>query len=127
MVRAFINQNSLVFFCDVDAKAGAALAKQFPHSAFFARADLTRETEILRWIKQIRKSQPNIRALINNAARDPRIPLESTSAKNWDALFATNLRAYFLLAREVAPQMNAGASIINFSSITFHTAPAAMS
>jgi NAD(P)-dependent dehydrogenase (short-subunit alcohol dehydrogenase family) len=48
------------------------------------------------------------------------------SVKAWDDLFATNLRACFLTAREAAPHMTAGSSIINFSSITFHTAPAAM-
>src|SRR6185295_4359244 len=42
-------------------------------------------------------------------------------------LFATNLRAYFLMAREAAPHMAKGGSIINLASITFHTAPAAMS
>jgi NAD(P)-dependent dehydrogenase (short-subunit alcohol dehydrogenase family) len=53
--------------------------------------------------------------------------LASVSVKDWDDLFATNLRAYFLMARETAPHMTSGSSIINFSSITVHTGPAPMS
>jgi NAD(P)-dependent dehydrogenase (short-subunit alcohol dehydrogenase family) len=124
MVRAFHAQGARVHFCDVDERAGAALQHDLAERASFTRVDLTKENQIIHWIRKI--GAP-IRTLINNAARDPRMPLETSSVKDWDALFATNLRAYFLMARETAPHMTAGSSIINFSSITFHTAPAAMS
>jgi NAD(P)-dependent dehydrogenase (short-subunit alcohol dehydrogenase family) len=127
MVRAFHNQHALVFFCDVDVAAGEALANALGTGASFARVDLTREGQVVSWVKRIVKQSGTVRALVNNAARDPRIPLENASAKQWDELFATNLRAYFLMAREVAPRIERGGSIINFSSITFHIAPAAMS
>jgi NAD(P)-dependent dehydrogenase (short-subunit alcohol dehydrogenase family) len=81
----------------------------------------------VRWIKRIARSGAPIQALINNAARDPRIALDSMSAHDWDDLFATNLRSYFLAAREAVPHMRAGSSIVNFSSVTFHNAPPAMS
>ena len=124
MVRAFDAQGARVHFCDVDENAGAALQHDLAERASFSRVDLTNENQIIRWIRKI--GAP-IRTLINNAARDPRMTLATTSVKQWDDLFATNLRAYFLMARETAPHMTAGSSIINFSSITFHTAPAAMS
>jgi D-xylose 1-dehydrogenase len=127
MLRAFATQGARVFFCDVDEKAGQSLASKIGERVKFARIDLRREVEIARWVRGIAKSGGGIGTLINNAARDPRIPLQKLSVKDWDDLFATNLRAYFLMAREVAPHMRAGASIINFSSITFHTAPAEMS
>src|SRR5262249_35893888 len=65
--------------------------------------------------------------LVNNAAADPRMPLQKTSVAAWDALFARNLRAYFLTAREAVRRMRAGAAIVNFASVTFHNAPANMS
>lgn len=123
MVRAFREQGASVFFCDRDRKAGEALAREI--GAEFAAVDLTRESDIIRWFKRV--GPEPIRAVINNAARDPRMELEKMSAKDWDDLFATNLRAYFLVAREAAAQLRDGSSIINLSSITFHTAPAAMS
>lgn len=127
IVRAFHAQQARVFFCDTDEAAGQKLAKELGERAAFTRVDLMRETQIVRWVKQAAKAGP-IRVLVNNAARDPRMALESMTVKDWDDLFATNLRAYFLMARETAPQVADGiGAIINFSSITFHLAPSEMS
>ncbi|HWB04445.1 MAG TPA: SDR family oxidoreductase [Verrucomicrobiales bacterium] len=121
IVRAFHAQDARVFFCDTDATAGQSLAKELGERVSFARVDLTSETQIARWVKQVTKNGPPVRVLVNNAARDPRMPLGSMSVKDWDDLFATNLRAFFLTARETAPHMaDRTGSIINFSSITFH-------
>jgi NAD(P)-dependent dehydrogenase (short-subunit alcohol dehydrogenase family) len=124
MVRAFQQQQARVFFCDRDVKAGQSLAKTLGPAITFTRVDLTRESDVVRWFKQIAAKASPIHALINNAARDPRIPLNATSAADWDDLFATNIRAYFFCAREASPHMQRGGSIINFSSITYHIAPA---
>jgi len=127
MARAFHAQQSRVFFCDVDSNAGQSLARELGASVAFAKVDLTRESEVTRWIKGIAKQTKTIEVLINNAARDPRIPLNKMSVADWDHLFATNLRAYFLTTRAAVPHMPRGGSIINFSSVTFHNAPADMS
>lgn len=128
IVRAFHLQNARVFFCDTDAVAGQSLAKELGERVAFTRVDLTRETQIVRWVKQITRGGKPVRTLVNNAARDPRMTLESMSAKDWDDLFATNLRACFLMAREIVPHLVDGAgTIINFASINFHNAPAALS
>lgn len=128
IVRAFHTQEARVFFCDTDAAAGQSLATELGERVSFTRVDLTSETQIVRWVKQIAKHGRPLRVLVNNAARDPRMTLENMSAKDWDDLFATNMRAYFLMARETAPHMPDGAgSIINLASITFHKGPAAMS
>lgn len=128
IVRAFHAQNARVCFCDTDAAAGQSLARELGPRVAFTRVDLTREAQIVKWVKQVTKGGTPVRALVNNAARDPRMALEDMSVKDWDDLFATNLRAYFLMAREAVPHMRAGAgAIINLSSITFHIAPPAMS
>ena len=127
IVRAFHAQGAIVHFCDTDAAAGQALVGGLGERVAFARVDLTREAQIVRWVKRITKGGKGIQALVNNAARDPRMKLESMSAGDWDDLFATNLRAYFLMARETVPRMSKGAgAIINFASITFHIAPSPM-
>jgi NAD(P)-dependent dehydrogenase (short-subunit alcohol dehydrogenase family) len=128
IVRSFHAQNARIHFCDTDAAAGKSLAKELGERVAFTRVDLTREEEIVRWVKQVTKGGKPVHALVNNAARDPRMELESMSAKDWDDLFATNLRAYFLMARETVPHLAKGSgAIINLASITFHTGPAAMS
>ena len=120
-VHAFSQQGARVFFCDVDVPAGKTLAKEL--GCHFSRVDLRQEREIRAWIRDV----GNVRVLVNNAANDPRIPLKGHTAQQWDDLFARNLRAMFLAAREAAPHMRSGASIINLASITFHIAPPQMS
>ena len=128
IVRSFHAQNAHLFFCDTDADAGASLAAELGERVSFTRVDLTRETQIVRWVKQVSKGGAPIHALINNAARDPRMSLASMTAKHWDDLFATNLRAYFLMARETAPHLPDGrGAIVNLASITFHHGPTEMS
>jgi NAD(P)-dependent dehydrogenase (short-subunit alcohol dehydrogenase family) len=124
-VRAFHGQGASVHFCDKDENTGRALAEALP-ACSFRKVDLTREREIQRWINEIKTGQKRVDVLVNNAAIDPRIPLQELTAERWDTLSAINLRSYFLLARECAALMDKG-SIVNLSSITFHTAPAAMS
>ena len=124
-VTAFCEQDARVFFCDLDVTAGKAHAKRA--GAIFARVDLRDEGQIARWIDSIAKRTGHIDVLVNNAASDPRIPLDKLSAKRWDDLFAINLRSTFLCSREAAPHMGGGASIINLASITWHLAPATMS
>jgi len=61
--------------------------------------------------------------LVNNAAIYPLGPWHEMDAAQWDAVFATNIRGYFLLARAVRPQMIArgGGAVVNVSSVTFFT------
>jgi D-xylose 1-dehydrogenase len=124
-VRAFRQQKARVFFCDLDEKAGNALAEQ--SDSTFSRIDLTRESQVRRWIAQVADKCGTIDVLVNNAAADPRIPLIKTTVRDWDELFQRNLRAYFLTSREATPRMRAGrGAIINLASITFHLAPTNM-
>ena len=125
IVRAFHEQNANVSFCDLDVSAGRSLARTLGKQVNFQKVDLRSEQEIRRWIAGTGSDKVDV--LINNAARDPRIALADTSARDWDELFATNLRAYFLASRETAKRMPRGGAIINLASITFHAGPTRMS
>ncbi len=127
-VRAFHAQGARVFFCDTDGKAGQALARALGGDVYFSEVNLVKEREICRWIDQIATRGKQIHVLVNNAARDPRMTLDAMSAQDWDDLFAINLRAYFLAAREAVRRMpDHNGSIINLASVTFHNSPANMS
>lgn len=126
MAEAFCAQGTRVFFGDVDWKSGEALAKRLGGNATFSRVDLTKEAQTRDWVEQAAQHGGGIHGLVNNAAADPRIPFVKMTARQWDELFARNLRAYFLAAQAAARWMKKGASILNFSSITFHTAPKEM-
>jgi 3-oxoacyl-[acyl-carrier protein] reductase len=60
--------------------------------------------------------------LVNNAAIYPIGPWYEADAAQWDAVYATNVRGYFLMARAVRPQMLArgGGAIVNVASVTFY-------
>jgi NAD(P)-dependent dehydrogenase (short-subunit alcohol dehydrogenase family) len=64
--------------------------------------------------------------LVNNAAAYPIGPWHEMDAAQWDAVFATNIRGYFLMARAVRPQMLArgAGAIVNVASVTFYTGQA---
>ena len=126
MVRAFCDQKASVFFCDLDKSQGTALAKELGDGVSFQQVDLTKEAQIRRWVKGIVAVHKKVDVLINNAASDPRIPFQEMTSAQWDRLFQQNLRAYFLTAQSANPSMPKGASIINFSSITFHVSPKEM-
>src|SRR5436190_11881277 len=125
-VGAFSNQGATVFFCDRDEKAGAAVARSLPNTEF-ARVDLRKEHEVVRWITTASKETGNIDVLVNNAAIDPRIPLEELTGDRLEELFQINLKALFITSRECVPRMPSGSAIVNFSSITFHNGPDRMS
>jgi NAD(P)-dependent dehydrogenase (short-subunit alcohol dehydrogenase family) len=125
-VRTFHERGARIFFCDKDGARGVALAKELGAKVSFGEIDLTNEQAILDWTAGIKRETKTIRALVNNAAWDPRIPFLETTTKQWDDLFALNLRAYFLMARECAPAMTWGSSIVNIASITFYNSPAKM-
>ncbi len=127
MVRQFAAQGSRVHFCDIDATAAKSLQAELGPSTHFRKVDLTREAEIGNWIDRVAAAEDRIDVLINNAARDPRIALEAMTSKQWDEIFALNIRAFMLTVRAAVPHMPRGASIINFSSITHHLSPAEMS
>ena len=127
MVEAFHVQGATVSFCDMDEAGGKRLAKRLAKRVEFTKVNLSREVEIKRWIAKVAKRHSSIDVLINNAARDPRIKFEDVSAKDWDDLFAGNLRGYFLTCREASPHLAQGASVINFSSITRFNGPEEMS
>jgi 3-oxoacyl-[acyl-carrier protein] reductase len=59
--------------------------------------------------------------LVNNAAIYPKGPWHQASAAEWDAVFATNVRGSFLMAKAVREQMVArgGGAIVNVASVTF--------
>jgi 3-oxoacyl-[acyl-carrier protein] reductase len=85
-------------------------------------ADVTDEKQVARAIEDVvRKLGPNPRVLCNNAgggnadwfSRDP----EWISPDLWRRYVELNLNSVYIVTREVAPRMQAGASICNTSSI----------
>lgn len=80
--------------------------------------DLTDDHQIQAAVEQIKQQYGRIDVLINNAGIDKTVSIEEMTVEDWDCILAVNLRAPFLLARQVLPIMRQQGRgyIINVSS-----------
>ena len=94
--------------------------------AQLVRADLTDGAAAARLIDETVSAFGRLDVLVNSAAIMERTPLGSVTAESWDAMFALNLRAPFLLAQSAAKHLTeARGAIINIADLAaFETWPA---
>lgn len=94
------------------APAAERLAGELPHGALALAADLAQAEGPARLLAACVAAGALPDAVVHSAASFLRRSVADTSAADWDAVFALNLRAFFLLARELAalhPRRPAGA------------------
>jgi citronellol/citronellal dehydrogenase len=77
--------------------------------------DIRQEESVRKTIAQVLAGQGRIDGLVNNAGGQYMTPLESISAKGWEAVVSTNLTGGFLMAREcyVQAMRQTGGSVVN--------------
>lgn len=68
-------------------------------------ADLTRSADVVRLVETTRRELGPIDILVNNAGVGWFGPVHEASEADWDRVLDTNLKAPFLVLREVAPEM----------------------
>lgn len=90
------------------------------------RADLGDTAAAERLIDQAVAARGSLDVLVNSAAMMLRTPLGETSATDWDAMFALNVRAPYFLSQRAAPALRAShGSIVNIADLAaFETWPA---
>lgn len=120
-VRAFAAQKSRIGFVDLDADAGAALAREVAGEGaevVFEVCDLRDIDQLKRAFAALQERLGPAEVLVNNAARDDRHDWREVTAEYWDERMATNLRHMFFAIQAVAPGMiEAGSgSIVNLGS-----------
>ncbi len=118
-VRGFVAQGARVGFVDIDADAGAALARET--GARFARADVRDLDTLPGTIATLADAVAPFTVLVNNAARDDRHDFAQLTPDYWRDCLATNLSHHVFAAQTVAPWMAraGGGSIINMGSISW--------
>lgn len=93
--------------------------EDFPENGLFILADISRDEDMEYIFSQARQFTPTLDALVNNAALQIAKPLLETSAAEWDAVMANNLRSVFLGAKLAHPLLKASGkgAIVNVSSV----------
>jgi NAD(P)-dependent dehydrogenase (short-subunit alcohol dehydrogenase family) len=121
IVEHFAAQGSRVGFVDIDEAASTALAKKT--GAHFIKCDIRDVKAYQAAIADVAGKHGAITALINNAARDDRHDIADVTPEFWDERMAVNLRHAYFAIQAVAPGMKkaGGGSIVNFSSVSYHT------
>ena len=133
IVEHFAGQGAKVGFVDIDEPASTALVKKIATAGspapLFLKADVRDVKAYQAAIAEIAAKLGAITVLINNAARDDRHDLADVTPAFWDERIAVNLRHQFFAIQAVAPGMKAagGGSIVNFSSVSYHTMTARLS
>jgi D-xylose 1-dehydrogenase len=127
IVEHFATQGAKVGFVDIDEAAAKALGAKITaagHPApMFAKCDVRDIPVYQAAIADMAGRLGPFTVLINNAARDDRHSLEEVTPAYWDERIAVNLRHQFFAIQTVAPGMKkaGGGSIVNFSSVSYHT------
>lgn len=126
IVEHFAAQGSKVAFVDIDEAASTALVKKIAtagQSAVFKKCDIRDVKAYQAVIAEVAQELGTITVLVNNAARDDRHELKDVTPEFWDERIVVNLRHAYFAIQSVAPGMKqaGGGSIVNFSSVSYHT------
>lgn len=118
LVEAFLGQEAIVVFADIDAIAGEAIASPARGRAHFKHCDVTDHTALVQAIDEA-EALGGLDVLINNAANDQRMKLASVGPDDWSWSVDVNLRHQFFAAQRAASYMapRGRGSIINFGSV----------
>jgi NAD(P)-dependent dehydrogenase (short-subunit alcohol dehydrogenase family) len=85
--------------------------------AYLVQADLASDEGIISVLSVLDSLPCKPKILVNSASIMQKIDLRVTSSIDWDATFALNLRAPFILAQQVAKRMTEGGLIVNITDV----------
>lgn len=118
-VRRFVAEGARVYFVDMLAEQGEALAQELGDAVTFSVADVTSETDWQRIVAEAEALYGPVHILVNNAGIVLRDPIETMSEAVYRKVIDVNQLSVFLGMKAIVPSMRrAGSgSIINISSI----------
>jgi NAD(P)-dependent dehydrogenase (short-subunit alcohol dehydrogenase family) len=119
ILESFVAEDAMVTVVDIDESKGAQLEARFAGKVKFIKADISNEEQIKAAIEKAAGWMGGISTLCLNAGIQLSGKAESFATADWDKVFAINVRANFIFARESLPYLKkaAGPSIIMTSSL----------
>ena len=125
IVEHFCEQNSEVYFIDIDVKASNKLIKSIKKKKLkapnFIECNILDVKKLQKIIKNIITKKGPIHCLVNSAANDDRHSTDQVDEKYWDNRMNINLKHYFFAAQSVVKGMKKikSGSIVNLSSVSW--------
>ena len=103
----------------IEAEQTLQLIRNLGRRAIALECDVCSEQSVRTAIAGSVEVHGSLDVLVNNAAVFESAPLDQISLEQWDAVFATNTRGPFLVAREALPHLRSagGGRIINIGSL----------
>jgi NAD(P)-dependent dehydrogenase (short-subunit alcohol dehydrogenase family) len=119
----FGQEGAAVGVLDVSEAAAERVASEIREHAGRAiaiRADVSRAAEVEQAVRSIVEALGAPGILVHNAGVMPEGAIDRTSERDWDRVFAINVKGAYLTCREVLPHMRArgGGAIVLMASIT---------
>lgn len=117
IVEIAIREGAAVAFLDNDTATGTETAAAT--GAQFHQTDITDESQIRDAVAAIESANGRIDVLVNNAGRNAYFDPVTMTQEEWDAVFAVDLKAAWLMSKYVLPGMKSAGkgSIVNIASI----------
>ena len=119
IARRFVEGNTQIAICDIDAEKGQTLAAEIGARAHFYKLDVADETEVNGVVDKIFDEFGRIDALVNNAGITIDKLLIRMNKEDWDRVLQVNLTGTFLMTKAVAKHMikQRSGRIINMASV----------
>lgn len=125
IVEVALREGARVAAVDVDSEAGAGLIDELVADdrdaarLRFLTADVTDEHAVRTAVHRIRDEFGAVTVLVNNAGRNVYADPTTMTGEEWDEVFAVDLKAAWLCAKHVLPEMITArhGAIVNIASL----------
>jgi NAD(P)-dependent dehydrogenase (short-subunit alcohol dehydrogenase family) len=117
--EGYAREGARVCVADIEGDAAAETARAIGGDAFAVKLDVTKQDSINAMVAEVEKKAGGIDILVNNAAVFNLAPVIEVTEKQFDLVYAVNVKGLFFTMQAVARSMIArgrGGKIINMAS-----------
>jgi 3-oxoacyl-[acyl-carrier protein] reductase len=118
IAETYAREGAHVAVIDIDGNAAKTVAARIGNAAIAIRCDVTKRSDIDAAVVETASKFGGLNVLVNNAGvAQPNKPMLDVSEKEFDRVFAVNVKGLFMFTQAVVPLMRVqGGVIINIGS-----------
>ncbi len=121
IAKICLSRGAIIYLCDINEKSIKKLHKNYSQNKklFIYKCDASKESDVLKFFKKIKKKTKKIDGLINNIGiSGPTGTLEKLNSKDWEKTIQVDINSHFYFTKQSIPliKKSKNGSIINISS-----------